>query len=77
MTTWRGSYRSSASRIFGLVVVAWLVVGLVAAVQRHDFSRGAANCSKVATVAVTILVGPFNYAGTDPKVGCHVPQPSK
>jgi len=28
-------------------------------------------------VAVTILAGPLNYVGVDPKISCHVPQPSK
>ena len=28
-------------------------------------------------IAVTILAGPLNYVGVDPKISCHVPQPSK
>jgi hypothetical protein len=28
-------------------------------------------------VAVTIVAGPLNYVGVDPKLSCHVPQPSK
>jgi hypothetical protein len=26
---------------------------------------------------VTILAGPLNYVGANPKVACHVPQPSR
>jgi len=26
---------------------------------------------------VTILAGPLNYVGVNPKVSCHVPQPSQ
>ena len=35
------------------------------------------NCASLGTIAVTVLVGPLNYAGVNPKVGdCHLPQPS-
>jgi hypothetical protein len=27
-------------------------------------------------IAVTILIGPFNYAGVNPKISCHMPKPS-
>jgi len=33
---------------------------------------------QVATIAVTILAGPVNYLGVNPKISCHhLPQPSK
>jgi hypothetical protein len=37
------------------------------------------SCTKAGTVAVTILAGPLNYVGANPKVNCTVtlPQPSK
>ena len=28
-------------------------------------------------IAVTILAGPLNYVGVNPKVACHFPQPSQ
>ena len=57
-------------RIVAVVVVVWLVIGVVAAVQRNYFTGSAANCARVATIAVTILAGPLNYVGVDPKISC-------
>jgi hypothetical protein len=59
-----------------LVLVIWLIIGAVAAGQRHDYSSAPKNCSQAATAAVTILAGPLNYLGVDPKIGCRIPQPS-
>jgi hypothetical protein len=64
-------------RILGLLVVIWLVVGVVAAAQRDYFSSANANCAKLGTIATTIVAGPLNYAGVNPKVKCQLPQPSK
>ena len=59
-----------------VIVVLWLMIGAIAAGQRHYFS-GSAGCGKASTIAVTVLAGPLNYLGANPKVTCHVPQPSK
>jgi hypothetical protein len=64
-------------RIGTLVVVIWLIIGVVAAAQRNYFASSKANCAKLGTIAVTIVAGPLNYAGVNPKVKCHVPKPSK
>jgi len=64
-------------RIGSALVVIWLVIGLFAAVQRDYFSGSDANCAKLGTTAVTIIAGPLNYVGANPKVECNVPQPSK
>jgi hypothetical protein len=64
-------------RIAGLIVVIWLIIGGVAAGQRSYFSGSDTNCAKVGTIAVTIVAGPLNYVGANPKIKCHVPQPSK
>jgi len=48
-----------------------------AAGQRHYFSGSDASCAKAGTIAVTIIAGPLNYVGVNPKVKCSVPQPSK
>jgi hypothetical protein len=64
-------------RIASAVVVIWLVIGVVAAAQRSYFSSSNANCAKLGTIAGTIVAGPLNYVGVNPKVKCHVPQPSK
>jgi hypothetical protein len=64
-------------RIGSVIVVIWLVVGLLAAVQRDYFSGRDANCAKVGTIAVTVVAGPLNYLGANPKIKCKAPQPSK
>jgi hypothetical protein len=50
---------------------------VIAAAQRHYFSGSDTNCAKVGTITVTILAGPLNYLGVNPKIDCSVPQPSK
>jgi hypothetical protein len=65
-------------RIGTLVVVVWLVIGALAAGQRGYFSSSSTNCAKAGTIAITIVAGPLNYVGVNPKVkDCNVPQPSK
>jgi hypothetical protein len=64
--------------VASLVLIVWLIIGAVAAGQRHDYTNPPANCSQAATIAVTIIAGPLNYVGVDPKINCqHLPQPSK
>ena len=64
-------------RIAIVLIIVWLVIGVLAATQRNYFSRSSANCARVGTIAVTILAGPLNYVGVNPKIQCEVPQPSK
>jgi len=67
-------------RIGSLVLLIWLLIGLFAAYQRDDFNGKVDNCNKAATIAVTVVAGPLNYVGVNPKVNCtkvDVPQPSK
>lgn len=64
-------------RIGAALVVAWLIIGLIAAGQRHYFSGSDATCAKTGTILVTIVAGPLNYLGANPKVHCTVPHPSK
>jgi hypothetical protein len=75
----RSSVRSGgATRIGSVLLVVWLLIGLLAAGQRHYFSGSVSNCAKAGTIAVTIVAGPLNYIGVNPKVtSCHTPQPSK
>ncbi|KKC05426.1 hypothetical protein [Mycobacterium nebraskense] len=64
-------------RIVGLLVLAWLVVGAIAAGQRGYFTHAAENCASAGTIAVTVIAGPLNYFGVNPKVtNCTVPKPS-
>lgn len=68
------------SGILGVLVLIWLVIGVVAAVQRDYFKESDANCATAGTIALTIVSGPLNYAGVNPKVDdCNVklPQPSE
>jgi hypothetical protein len=58
------------------LLVIWLVIGAFAAGQRGDYHGAISNCSRASTVAVTILAGPLNYAGVNPKINCTAPQPS-
>ena len=60
-----------------VVLVIWLVIGVAAAVQRDYFSGSDTNCAKVGTTALTIVAGPLNYVGVNPKIKCNTPQPSK
>lgn len=72
-----GSYRRSGfiSRLIGIALVIWLIIGAIAAGQRGYYTSGKTNCASVTTIVVTILAGPLNYAGVNPKEHC--PQPSK
>jgi membrane protein YdbS with pleckstrin-like domain len=68
----------SASRLLVVVLVLWFVIGAIAAGQRGYYSSGSDNCAHAGTIAVTILAGPLNYVGANPKVqNCNVPEPSK
>jgi hypothetical protein len=63
--------------LIGLIVVVWLVIGVIAAFQRGYFSDARdVNCKKGSDTALTIVAGPLNYMGVNPKVDCNVPQPS-
>jgi hypothetical protein len=64
-------------RIGTLILVIWLLIGVLAAGQRHYFTASSDSCAGTGTILVTILAGPLNYVGVNPKVACHVPQPSK
>jgi hypothetical protein len=62
--------------IIGTLVVVWLVIGVFAAYQR-DYFKGDTSCVTAGNIALTVVAGPLNYGGVNPKVkDCHVPQPS-
>ena len=64
--------------LIGLLVVVWLVIGVLAAVQRHYFTGSQKpSCATVSTTVVTMIAGPLNYVGANPKIKCKAPQPSK
>jgi hypothetical protein len=61
--------------IGSLLLVIWLVIGGIAAGQRGDY-KGSISCGLASTIAVTILAGPLNYTGVDPKINCPGQHPS-
>lgn len=65
------------TRTFTIIVLLWLVIGVVAAFQRGYFGSSEQSCSRLATSAVTIVAGPLNYVGVNPRIGCTAPQPSQ
>ena len=80
MTTWRrerGTRRGFSISLLGAVLVVWLIIGAVAAGQRHYYDSSRQTCARAGTIAVTLIAGPLNYVGANPKVGCHLPQPSR
>ena len=64
-------------RIGAIVLVVWLIIGALAAGQRGYYNSGSDSCAHGGTIAVTVIAGPLNYVGVNPKVHCDVPQPSK
>ena len=71
---------SAGAKIGSLLVTVWLVIGALAAYQRDYFEgdwNEQQNCARFTTTVVTILAGPLNYTGLDPKLGCpDAPEPS-
>lgn len=63
-------------KIGAIVVVVWLVIGVLAALQRDYFSNDKTSCAEFSDTALTIIAGPLNYVGVNPKVKCKNPQPS-
>jgi hypothetical protein len=59
-----------------VLLVIWLIIGAIAGAQRHYYNESV-SCAKAGTIVVTILAGPLNYIGVNPKVHCLVPHPSK
>jgi hypothetical protein len=65
-------------RLASLLVTVWLIIGVVAVIQRDYLSSSEANCASAATVALTVAAGPLNYVGVNPKVDdCELPAPSE
>jgi len=63
--------------LLGLIIVIWLVIGAVAAWQRGYFGDDQdVSCKTAGETTLTILAGPLNYIGVNPKIKCNVPEPS-
>jgi hypothetical protein len=64
-------------RIGSVIIIVWLIIGAIAAGQRHYYSSSDPNCARAGTIIVTILAGPLNYTGVNPKISCKAPRPSR
>jgi hypothetical protein len=64
-------------RIGSVLLIVWLIIGALAAGQRGYYNGSVGTCTKGGTIAVTIIAGPLNYLGVNPKIDCTIPQPSK
>jgi hypothetical protein len=66
------------SGLLGVVVVVWLLIGVLAAAQRGYFGDDRdVNCKTASDTVLTVIAGPLNYLGVNPKVDCDVPEPSR
>jgi hypothetical protein len=75
--------RAAAGSLGGSDATHWVIArGDLAGHRRcrggaaQHFSSSNPNCAKLGTIAVTIVAGPLNDAGVNPKVKCTLPQPS-
>ena len=66
-------------KIGSIILVVWLVIGALAALQRGYFSDDSkTSCAEGSTILVTVVAGPLNYVGVNPKIdNCETPKPSK
>ncbi len=65
-------------RLVSLIIIVWLVIGAFAVFQRGYFDSENNDCASIGTIALTVVVGPLNYAGVNPEVtDCNLPQPSQ
>lgn len=63
--------------LIGIILVVWLAIGALAAYQRGYFGDDReVSCKSAGDTALTVIAGPLNYFGANPKVSCDVPQPS-
>jgi hypothetical protein len=63
-------------RIGMVILVVWLIIGAIAGGQRHYYNGSETTCAKAGTIAVTVIAGPLNYIGLNPKIKCPAPKPS-
>lgn len=63
--------------VLGAVIVFWLLIGVIAAFQRGYMTHSDTSCATAGTIGLTVVAGPLNYFGVNPKVTeCQLPQPS-
>jgi len=59
-------------KVLGTVLIIWVIIGAIAGAQRHYYNRDP-GCARTGTIIVTVLAGPLNYVGANPKVKCPHP----
>jgi hypothetical protein len=64
-------------RVGSIVIAVWLVIGGFAAIQRGYFDDSGTSCTKVGTTVLSVVAGPLNYMGVNPKASCKAPKPSE
>ena len=65
-------------RLLSIIVVVWLLIGVLASWQRGYFGDDKdVSCKEFSDTALTVVAGPLNYVGVNPKVKCKTPQPSE
>jgi hypothetical protein len=57
-------------RLGPVLLIVWLIIGAIAGGQRHYYDSSTTNCAKAGTITVTVLAGPLNYVGVNPKISC-------
>ena len=67
---------SRGPSVAGIIILIWLIIGAIAAGQRGYFGGDTDTCAEAGTIAVTVVAGPLNYLGVNPKIECDVPEPS-
>ncbi len=66
------------SAFITLIVLVWLVIGAVAAGQRGYYGNDRElSCKDTGDTVLTIVAGPLNYLGVNPKITCDLPTPSE
>jgi hypothetical protein len=57
-------------RLLSVLILIWLLIGAIAAGQRHYYTTSSLDCAGAGTIVVTLAFGPANYLGADPKLTC-------
>jgi hypothetical protein len=57
-------------RLLSVLILIWLLIGAIAAGQRHYYTTSSLDCAGAGTIVATLAFGPANYLGADPKLTC-------
>ncbi|WP_046470209.1 hypothetical protein [Allosalinactinospora lopnorensis] len=63
---------------FSAFVAIWLLIGVIATVQRGYLFASEQSCATLGSTLTTVFVGPLNYMGVNPEIDCPtLPEPSE